>query len=574
MKPIVRTLFCLLLLLLAAQPVWGQEPLPVPVTAVTDRSSLSTDETLTLTITVNGSNAAPLLPPLDDFQIVGSSSATQISIINGVASSQATYRYTLRPLRAGDLTIGAVTATIDGQTYTTQPITVQVTAGSAPPAAPPPAVTPPADQMGEVFFVTAEVDKTEPYLGEQVTYTFRFYQGDQLFGQPLYERPEFTGFWSQETAQQEPQLAQVAGVDGVARTYRVATLQTILFPTILGAQTIKAARLQLPGSFGQAGVTLLTEEMTVTVRPLPQPAPTGFSGAVGQFTLVAELDKQDATVNDSLTLRVTLSGVGSLETIPDPAWPELAGWRAFADGVTTNTRAESSPLDGRPVFTGNRVYQRILIPGQPGQFTIPAITYTYFNPATGAYETAVTDLIPVTVTGVAAVATAVTFAAADAADDVETVLPAPLPGRRLPAGAVYLALLLLLALLAGSWLWRRRRVTDDLTAIRRAQAQLALRQARQTGADPYAASVQVILTYLSDKLGRPVGGLTRPALAALLAETAVPDELAARLLALLDQSDLARFAPGSPEGDGDLLAATEEMINELEAVQIPGKRSA
>ncbi|MCA9975122.1 MAG: hypothetical protein KC413_05205, partial [Anaerolineales bacterium] len=114
----------------------------------------------------------------------------------------------------------------------------------------------------------------------------------------------------------------------------------------------------------------------------------------------------------------------------------------------------------------------------------------------------------------------------------------------------------------------RQRLAVDQAAVRRAQAgkraHQALRQARQTGADPYAVSTQVILTYLKDKLGQPVVGLTRSALAALLAETAVTESAAAQLLALLDQSDLARFAPGSQQGGDDLLAATEQLINHLE----------
>ncbi|MCA9959718.1 MAG: protein BatD [Anaerolineales bacterium] len=540
-----------------------------PLTAEIDRSTLSTDDTLTLTVTIDGGNATPTLPPLADFQIVGSSSATSISIINGAMSSQATYRYTLHPLRSGELTIGSITATIDNQTYATEPLTVQVTAGTAPPANSAAPVTPPDDLAGQDFFVEAEVDKTEPYLGEQVVYTFRFYQGSQLLGQPLYERPEFTGFWSQETAQQDQQLAQVPGADGALRTYRVATLQTILFPTVPGVQTIDTARLELPGSFGRSGLNLLTDEITVTVRPLPQPAPAAFNGAVGEFTLAATLDKTSAAVNDSLTLHVTLSGAGSLETIPDPVWPDLPGWRAFDDAETTNTHTESNGLDGLPIFSGSKEYERILIPGQPGQFTIPAIAYVYFNPAREQYETAVTDPIPVTVTGAADVVTAVPTAAPVETTPAETVTRPSALMDNLPAVLLYAALaLFLFLLLATGWQWRRQRLAVDQAAVRRAQAgkraHQALRQARQTGADPYAVSTQVILTYLKDKLGQPVVGLTRSALAALLAETAVTESAAAQLLALLDQSDLARFAPGSQQGGDDLLAATEQLINHLE----------
>lgn len=569
-----RSLFIIFLLFLLVAPAWAQEPM----TAEVDSSTLSTDDTLTLTVTITGGNATPQLPPLDDFQIVGTSTATQISIINGAMSSQAAYRYTLRPLHTGDLVIGAVSATIDGQSYTTQPITVYVTAGTAPTAgssAAPPVVVPPGDLTGQDFFVEAEVDNDQPYLGEQVVYTFRFYQGEQLFAQPIYERPEFTGFWSQETAQQDQQMVQLTGDGGNTRTYRVATLQTILFPTVPGEQTIDPARLQIPGSFGQAGLTLPTDMISVTVRPLPQPAPSDFSGAVGQFDLQATIDKDTAAVNDSITLHLTLQGVGSLETITDPVWPVLDGWRSFTDAVTTNTHTESSTTDNSPVFAGSKEYDWILIPGQAGQFAIPSITYTYFNPATAAYETTSTEPIPVSVTGSGEgeVSVSPTLTSADPVLDIRHIKPVPTTLSSTSSSLLSLPLYWavwvfpLLLFIGAAW-WRHGHETADPAVVRRTRAQKRalhmLQQARKDNADPYAMAAQVIAAYLTDKLDQPIAGLTRSALTALLTQHGLPTETCDQVLHLLDQSDWGRFSPLGMDGDLDLWAQTEQLINELE----------
>ena len=102
-----------------ALPALGQSP----VTAEVDRNFLSTDDALILTVTVDtgaGDAARPELPVMNDFQILGSSSGTQISIVNGDMTVMETYNYSLRPLRAGSLVIGPIMVQINGQTCTTR----------------------------------------------------------------------------------------------------------------------------------------------------------------------------------------------------------------------------------------------------------------------------------------------------------------------------------------------------------------------------------------------------------------------------------------------------------------------
>ena len=103
-------------LLLAALP--GVAAAQSPLSASVDRTDLTTDDTVTLSVVVNsqsGATAQPELPPLDG---LGRGRAPtcrrQISMVNGAVSASVGYDYQLQPTRAGDLTIGAVTAAIDG----------------------------------------------------------------------------------------------------------------------------------------------------------------------------------------------------------------------------------------------------------------------------------------------------------------------------------------------------------------------------------------------------------------------------------------------------------------------------
>ena len=257
------------ILFLAVGPAYAQSP----VYAEVDRTSLSVGETLTLSVVVNSAYAGtPEVPNLDGFQILSSSKSSQFSMINGQVSAQGITHFILAPTRTGALTIPPIPVEVDGQTYTTEPITIDVATGGAPsqpgqPVQPVQPVTPPGfpsnvgpgsslwsdldallGGMGAESgssFVEAEVDNPSPYVGEQVIYTFRYYREiANSFGQPSYEAPSFSGFWSESETQQRDYDVQAGN-----RLYRVVEVQHVLFPTSAGEHTIDPAVLSVQGGF-------------------------------------------------------------------------------------------------------------------------------------------------------------------------------------------------------------------------------------------------------------------------------------------------------------------------------------
>ena len=89
---------------------------------------------------------------------------------------------------------------------------------------------------------------------------------------------------------------------------------------------------------------------------------------------------------------------------------------------------------------------------------------------------------------------------------------------------------------------------------------------------------RVIREVLSERLGRSVQGLRMEELKGLLGERGLPPGEADRVIALLEECDRARFAPGSVAGDPASLAATLERANELidflEKAPLRGQMSA
>ena len=568
-----------ILLLLSAAPGYAQGQ--GVITASVDRTALAAGETLVLTVALNTDATnlpEPSLPALGGFNLVGSGRSTQVSIINGAISAQLIYNYYLEPYATGDLVIEPIQATINGQTYATEPITVRVTQGAAVASAAPPAdtATPASEEFaGQELFVEAEVDNPAPYVGQPVAYTIRFYHVFGLLDQPRYQPPAFTGFWADKHTDESHYQVQAAGL-----FYDVTELRTVLFPTMAGSITIEPARLSVPGGFFSRGAELQTQPVSLEVRPLPANAPASFSGAVGQFGLEGTVDRTEGKVNEPITWRVTLSGWGNLEALPDLAWPDMPGWRSFESQATTNTQLK----DGQ-VF-GSRVYERLLVPQAEGEFTIPALEYAYFDPVAEEYKFIATQPTPVSIAPGDPVAAQQPESSLpgvsketvqQVAMDIRHLKPVPatLSFAKQPiteSGLYWLAWGIPLLGLVGSFAWQKRQLYLQNNAglarssQARKKAKRALDRARKEKGDVYSAAGSVLTAYLVDKLDRPVAGLTRQVLADQLAEKGLTPELVERVGQCLTDAELGRFSPDSndPAHAEHLLQEIDTLISDLE----------
>ncbi len=575
-------IFCLLLPVAAAR---AQQL--APITASVDRQEVEVFGTLTLTVTVTTDSLAapsPEIPDMDGFDIVGTSTSSSFSLMNAQMRAQSTYVFNLRAMRLGDLLIEPFRITLDGKTYATEAISVRVVAAQSAPQNAPLIATPaqgteqpppPAGAAGKEFFIEAQVDNAAPYVGQAITYIFRFYQASELFGQPYYEAPKFEGFWSERQTSQNQYTQVVQGV-----RYQVSELRTLLFPTTAGEVTIAAARLTVPGGFFDADQELSSQALKVQVKALPSGAPPGFNGAVGQYTIKADLSATESKVNEPLTLKVTLSGVGNLRNLPDPQWQDAPGWRAFESKAHTDVRLENGQV------LGSRVYERLLVPEKEGKALIPALRYVYFDPQAEEYKTVETQSFEVDVQAGAAEAPTPLSPAQKAqaevqemAADIRYLKPAPTVlytarPRLTDAWLYWLLWLLPVFVVAGHFTWqtRQQRLQSNSAGVRSAQARRrakkALAQARSGGVDVYTALAQVLLDYLEDKLNQPVQGLTHAARADLLAHRGVDEELIQRVQDCLTLSEVGRFSPLGGEGRGAaaVLDDLEKLLDDLEKV--------
>jgi len=162
------TLMALLLLLAAGSGT-------AAVRANLDRDTVYADDIFTLIIESDGqSSGQPDLTPLEkDFEVLGTSTSTQVSIFNGRRSDKTRWHVQLQPRHHGQLQIPPIE--IGGQR--TNAITLEVSE----------APQQPATQAGQHVFIESEVGTGDKpvYVQQQIPYTVRLYYDGRLQGGEL-----------------------------------------------------------------------------------------------------------------------------------------------------------------------------------------------------------------------------------------------------------------------------------------------------------------------------------------------------------------------------------------------------
>ena len=424
---------------------------------------------------------------------------------------------------------------------------------------------------GEPLFLTASVDNDRPYFGQQITYITRIYQRADSPHSLHYQPPSFTGFWNPRATEQSEHSETID-----SKEYRVIELRTILFPSVVETLEIEPGVLTASASGGP--IVVESVPVPVDVRPLPTGGPAGFTGAVGRFQISAELDTTAARMNETVLLTVKIRGSGNIDALPDPSWPEFQGWRVIESPAVAN----SDVIDGRLV--GSRTYESVLVPEMAGELTVPGISYTYYDPDLEQYAQAATSPIVISIAAVDGVpsvpispAGAEDGPAAQGAMRIRSVPPfLSKSGGEMTESVVYWAMWgLPLIAIAGAAVWRRRRdaleaaLVDSRRRNALPNARAMFTRAVADGEDHGIAAADAVLSYLSDRFGEPMTGLTREALGQQLRDAGVPAEVAERVEHTLASGEAARYTPGAQSADQDRIESATQLLIEIDGAIEP-----
>lgn len=497
-------------------------------------------------------------PGFGSLEILGREEYPQFLTINKVSRRVLTVSWTLRSRKTGEFSISAPKVKL-GKTQT-QPddVSIKVVAAGKVPRE--------VKQKNEQLFVESTVHpKDRVYVGQQVTVSYAVYNDMRMFDPQLRAAndPALDAFWVEPINERLAGQRQSVPVQGRLME-RTLLRNYALFPLKSGPATVDAMSVTVAtGGFMSSGREFTVESTPheLNVLPLPPNAPAGFhEGNVGQFTFQASTSTQRARVGEAFTLRLTVSGAGLASRVKAPVLPALKGAR-----VSVPVENDQKGTRGETVVGTKRVEYPIT-PTAPGRLVIPSMTFVYFDPQSGTYETAksaeivleVADgVLPAEAGPVTPVARAATSSTAD--ELIEAELEGLAGPRREPItrtrdagtspwfwGLLGLGLLgILLSSLEFPWRrWRARsapvRQMNEL--FDRALASIE----NAAHANELAAGLR---NTLAEAFKLPAGRTNASNLGKALKEHDVSDDTVETLVGVLSEIEGARFAPGGAPAD-------------------------
>lgn len=577
------SLWALLWLMAWPAATWAQRGGP-SIQVQANSRSIAYGQVLRLQVTVmeaGGSGGDLEPPPLGQWSVISQSRQMRYDGVSG--RSQTILALGLRPEGVGSLTIGAFTLRTGGQVIKSDPMTIRVTGDGPKPPSPQGVFQgqrPDGEGPDELAFLAWEVDKEQPWLGEQVNANLYLYLNRRLsVGGVQASDINLEGFWNQPISgrSERPRQVTVAG-----RSYvREQIARYMLFPIRSGELTLPAVKLQMEARAGfgrRRQIERTAPALPLTVRALPaEGKPEGFAGpAVGQISLVATVDRRKIKADQGVQLTVVTRVRGLVKNVPPLELPDLPDLKSFPP-----TRDEDSAIRGADQLQGTRTATWLLRPTRAGQLQIPALTLPYFDPVAGRYKVARSRPMSLTVTG----EVAPEAPSGDVAAGGEPAAERPglrtirkesdlaSEGRPAYASPIFIALMCLPPLCLLGLSLRSRlggKGGDDRAQIARAAAGEARRgfgalEGAQ-GGEAFTGISRVILHYLSQRFDTPLQGLTHDQLRDRLAALGVSEPTARSVVEELENCDFARFAPtGSRAGEHqEALARARGLVDRIE----------
>ena len=563
---------------------------------------------LTFTLNDRGSNLQ--LPPglTNNFDVLmgpSTGQSTSIQTINGRTTTEVTFSYTyiLRAKSEGEFEIRPATIEADGKVMESNPLKIQIVPAQSQPQTQ--QQTPrggesqgsqSVDLGGDNLFLRVEMSKQNVVRGEQIIATVKLYADPNIpiSGFDEVNLPTFEGFYTQDI--EIPRQINFTREVYNNRIYQVGVLKkTVLFPQQNGTITVNPFSMTLlvqqrvkPRSFFDdffSGVqtvrtTLTSSAVRVNVKDLPT-QPANFYGGVGNFTISSELSAEDVTTNDAVTLKLTIRGNGNLRLIRNPELQLPSDFEVYDPRSTENIQVTDNGV------SGSKTVEYLFQPRFEGDYSIPAIPFTFFNPASGSYETRSTREYTLHVEKGTGDQSATVMSSRQREDiqllghDIRFIKQGN-PTLRIKGTTFYgtpfffgiyaVSALLFLALFiiyrkkarenANVALMRNKKANRLATKRLKAAAGFMKKNENEAFHD---AILKAFWGYFSDKLGIPVAHLNRESALEGLRKRNVDEELISDFVEITEQCEFARYAPsGGSEARSELYKKAVSTMSRLE----------
>ncbi|MBL4752656.1 MAG: protein BatD [Flavobacteriales bacterium] len=548
------------------------------------KGTVQVGEQFSLTYSANGKITSFSAPRFTNFRTLsGPNSSSSMNYVNGKVSRKEAYSYILMGQKVGTFTFPAATIKSGGNVYKSNPVTIKVVKATKKKKS--------AGVTSTNLFLEARPSKRSIYKGEQLPITYTVYFNLEVSHSETVKLPDLNGFWTEDVSVPRQASVYSTTIDNVR--YNAADLmKKVIFPQRSGTlelgpmefkvfvRTRTRRRSIFDSGYRDDEYILKSIPVKIKVKPLPDKGkPQSFDGAVGKYALKVNIDKSALQANEAVTLKVRLSGAGNLKLIEPLKLQLPPDIDTFDPKITNNLKVDMSGV------SGSRTFEYLLIPRHAGEFVIPAIEFSYFDPAKGKYKTLKSEEFKLSVSKGDEQSTT-TLSSINKENvkfigsDIRFIKDAPF--LLLDKGAVFFlskafyvayaspALLLMLLLVL-----RRRHIlrNKDIVQVRRrgagkmAKKSLARAKAllNKDKAQFYQEVLKGLWGYLGMKLSVDTVDMSKEAIKAALSSKSVSDETIAIMISVLDQCEFAQYAPEGQGTDmGDVYAEAARVIEKIE----------
>lgn len=564
-----------------------------------------------LVFTVNSQDIkdfrAPSIKGFDVLMGPSRSQQSSIQIINGkrTSNSSTAFTYILLAGSPGTYTIPAASVEVNGEKVFSNAISIKVlpqdqTSGNSGNNGGGSASSSRSQAAGSRIsandlFITATASKTTVHEQEAILLTYKVYTVVNL--RQLYGKmPDLKGFHTQEVELPQQKTFTLEHYKG--RNYNTTVWsQYVLFPQqtgkleipsitfdgVVAQQTVSDDPFDAffnGGGYVEVKKKITTPKVVINVQPLPA-KPAGFSGAVGEFKLASSINATDVKTNDAVTIKLTLSGTGNMKLIGTPEIKFPQDFEIYDPKVTDDYKLTNSGL------TGTKTFEYLAIPRHAGNFTIPAVEFTYFDLKSNSYKTLKTEAYNLKVAKGQGNADQVI-------SDFTNKESVKMLGKDIrfiklgdsslrPKGdfffgtvGYYLCYLIpLLLFVVFAVIYRQKALENaNVAKVKTKKAnKVATRRMKLAGKllaenkknEFYDEVLKALWGYISDKLSIPVSQLSKDNIEAELTNYGVQEALIAEFIGVLNECEYARYAPGNEnEAMDKVYSASVEVISKME----------
>ena len=556
-------------------------------------------------------------PSFEGFDVIAGpsvSTGSSIQYINGSISKSFSYgiTYVLLPQAAGNVTIGAAEAKVDGTAYRTKPLPIEiVNEGDASRARQQPqgrtggSGDAQASAQGQVakddILLRAVVSRSSVYKNEPLHVAFKLYTRVPYVNIVPESAPSFNGFWSQDLT--DPNSARVGRETYNGKVYETRVLYDyLLYPQQVGSLTIDPVDMTVVAQvvvqsrnadpfFGGGREVfnvprkVQSQRATVTVKPLPSGAPSSFSGAVGRFTMDTQLPSERIAANSGATFTVKISGTGNLTFVQAPKLPLPTSFEQYNVKTTESINTSATGI------SGYRQFEYPFIARAEGTYDIEPIEFTYFDPQRVQYVTLRSKPLTLEITpdarggGDAVVMQGRGMSKEEVkmlGQDIRFIKlgGAQLRSERVPfifSAAYWILLLGVLALFTMIYVALRKQIREsqnvalvrgkraNKVAVQRFRAAKRYMEEQNRHAF-YEEMLRALWGYMSDKFNIPVANLTKENVREELHKRGVSSEDSQRFTDIITRCDEAQYSPVETARMNDVYSEGVNLISRIESV--------